>query len=310
MKAVVVRSYGGPEVLSYEEAPIPTLGPREALVRVDAAGVGPWDALIRTGHSGIPQTLPLILGSDIAGVIQLLDSDDEALHRGDEIYGVTNPSFTGGYAQYAIASVETIARKPQSLNFVEAASAPVVAVTAWQMLFDHAQVSEGQSVLVLGAAGSVGAYAVQLARNAGARVIGVAGGNDASFLRKMGASVTIDYRSQSFETLAPPVEAVIDLVGGETQAKAFQLIKPGGILVSSVSAPSQELASARGVRTAYFIVRVTSGELTRIAQLFDSGKLSTDVGTVLPLSRARDAHEMLAGSIPHARGKIVFDLTN
>jgi NADPH:quinone reductase-like Zn-dependent oxidoreductase len=279
MKAVIVRSYGGPEVLSYEDVSIPVPGSGEVLVRVRAAGVGPWDALIRTGHSGIPQALPLIPGSDIAGTIESLGGDDESLHPGDEVYGVTNASFTGGYAQFAVASAGMIAAKPRSLDFIQAASAPVVSVTAWQMLFDYAHVSAGQSVLVLGAAGNVGTYARQLARNAGVSVV---------------------------ETSDSTVDAAIDLVGGEPQNAALRCVKPGGVLVSAVSKPSQELAAARGVRAEFILVNVTSADLTRIAGLFDSGKLTSNVGTVLPLSRAREAHEMLAGTLPHPRGKIVL----
>lgn len=300
MLAVRVHTYGGPEQLMLEEASIPTPTEDEALVRVCAAGVGPWDALIRAGHSGTPQTLPLTPGSDIAGVVEA---------TGDEIFGVTNSSFTGGYAQDAVAERDSIARKPASLSFVEAASVPVVAVTAWQMLFDHAKVSTGETVLVHGAAGNVGAYAVQLAHWAGARVIAVAGAADADYTRGLGAAEVIDFRTQRFEEHVTGVDAVIDTVGGNTQARSFAVLKRDGMLVSSVSAPSQELAAKYGVRIAFFIVSVSKAELERIAQLFDAGALKTDVGVVLRLAEARKAHEMLAGIVPHPRGKIVLDLT-
>lgn len=299
MIAVCVHEYGGPEVLTLEETAMPVPSKNEALIRVSAAGVGPWDALLRTGHSGIPQTLPLIPGSDIAGIVEA---------TGEEVYGVTNPSFAGGYAQYAAASLDSIARKPKSLSFVEAASVPVVAVTAWQMLFDHAKVSAGQTVLVQGAAGNVGAYAVQLAHWAGARVIVVAGASDAEYLRSRGADEVIDFRTQRFEEHVSGVDAVIDTVGGNTQTRSFAVIKPSGMLVSSVSQPSEELAAQHGVRTAFFIVEVTKPQLERIAQLIDDGALKTDVGIVLGLADARKAHEMLAGSVPHPRGKIVLNV--
>ncbi|HEY1867721.1 MAG TPA: NADP-dependent oxidoreductase [Candidatus Cybelea sp.] len=299
MIAVCVHRYGGPEVLTLEETAM--LGPskNEALIRVRAAGVGPWDALLRTGDSGIPQTLPLIPGSDIAGIVEA---------TGEEVYGVTNPSFAGGYAQYAAASLDSIARKPKRLSFVEAASVPVVAVTAWQMLFDRAKVSAGQTVLVQGAAGNVGAYAVQLAHWAGARVIAVSAAADAEYLRSLGADEVIDFRTQRFEEHVSGVDAVIDTVGGDTQTRSFGAVKPGGMLVSSVSQPSEALAAQHGVRTAFFIVAVTAPQLERIAQLIDDGVLKTDVGVVLGLADARKAHEMLAGTVPHPRGKIVLDL--
>ncbi len=299
MLAVCVHRYGGPEVLTLEETAKPVPAKGEVLIRVSAAGVGPWDALLRTGNSGIPQTLPLIPGSDIAGIVEA---------TGEEVYGLTNSSFKGGYAQYAAASLDSIARKPASLSFVEAASVPVVAVTAWQMLFDRANVSAGQTVLVHGAAGNVGAYAVQLARWAGARVIAVASASDAAYVRDLGAADVIDFHTQRFEELVSGVDAVIDTIGGDTQTRSFEVIKSGGSLVSSVSQPSQELASQHDVRTAFFIVEVPKSQLDRIGQLIDDGVLKTDVGTVLSLADARKAHEMLAGTVPHPRGKIVLEV--
>jgi NADPH:quinone reductase-like Zn-dependent oxidoreductase len=299
MLAVCVHQYGGPEELVVEETAVPVPSANEVLVRISAAGVGPWDALLRTGHSGIPQTLPFIPGSDIAGIVEA---------TGEAVYGVPNQAFTGGYAQYAAASLDSIARKPASLSFVEAASVPVVAVTAWQMLFDNAGVSAGQTVLVHGAAGNVGAYAVQLARWAGARVIAVASASDAAYVRGLGAADVIDFHTQRFEEHASSVDAVIDTIGGNTQTRSFGVIKPGGILVSSVSQPSKELAAQHDVRTAYFIVEVKKPQLERIGGLIDDGVLKTDVGIVLSLADARKAHEMLAGTVPHPRGKIVLDV--
>jgi NADPH:quinone reductase-like Zn-dependent oxidoreductase len=299
MIAVRVHRYGGPEELVLEETVIPVQAPGETLVRVSAAGVGPWDALIRTGRSGVSQTLPLIPGSDIAGIVEA---------TGEPIFGVTNRSFTGGYAQRAAASLDSIARKPATLSFVEAASVPVVAVTAWQMIFDRANVRAGQTVLVHGAAGNVGAYAVQLARWAGARVIAVAGAGDAGYLRGLGAAEIIDFHTQRFDELVAGVDAVIDTVGGDMQARSFSVIKPGGTLVSSVSPPSEALATQSGVRTAYFIVDVPTAQLERIAQLIDDGTLKVDLAVVLSLADARKAHEMLAGTLPHPHGKIVLDV--
>jgi NADPH:quinone reductase-like Zn-dependent oxidoreductase len=299
MIAVRVHRYGGPEELVVEETAIPVPSPGETLVRVSAAGVGPWDALIRTGRSGVAQRLPLTPGSDIAGVVQ---------STGEPVFGVTNRSFTGAYAQCAAASMGSIARKPASLSFVEAASVPVVAVTAWQMVCDRANVRAGQTVLVHGAAGNVGAYAVQLARWAGARVIAVAGTGDADYLRGVGAAEIIDFHTQRFDELVAGVDAVIDTVGGDAQERSFSVIKPGGMLVSSVSQPSEALATQYGVRTAYFIVDVPTAQLERIAQLIDDGTLKVDLGIVLSLADVRKTHEMLAGTLPHPRGKIVLDV--
>lgn len=290
MLAVRVHEYGGPERLALEAIPTPIPGPGQALVRVVAAGVGPWDALVRTGTSGVAQTLPLTLGSDIAGVIESVDDSTAGTHVGDSVYGLTNQSFTGGYAQYALASTGSIARKPERLDFIQAASAPVVAVTAWHMLFDCASFARGQTVLVLGAQGNVGAYAMQLAKWAGARVISISS-------------------RDAFEDRVFDVDIVIDTVGGQAQERAFATLKRDGILVSSVSQPPNDLAERYGVRTAFFIVEVTTEKLERIAQLFDDGVLAPRVGVVLPLADARTAHEMLAGTVPHPSGKIVLDVS-
>lgn len=309
MIAVRVHRYGGPGELVLDDIPLPVAAENEALIRVCAAGVGPWDALIRTGYSGLPQRLPVTPGSDIAGVVENVGDGASPLRRGDAIFGATNGQFTGGYAQYAAASLDSIVPKPQSLSFVAAASVPVVAVTAWQMLFDRAQLSSGQTVLVHGAAGNVGAYAVQLAHWADAKVIAVAADPDAEYVRGLGAEQVIDFRKERFEERVSQVDVVIDTVGGDTQRRSFEVIKPAGILVSSVSPPSTELAQVYSVRVAYFIVRVRSDELTRVAQLIGEGTLKTDVGVVLGLADARRAHEMLASTIAHPRGKIVLDTT-
>ncbi|MBV9718684.1 MAG: NADP-dependent oxidoreductase [Candidatus Eremiobacteraeota bacterium] len=310
MIAVRVHQYGGPSELALEHVPMPQPSTGEALIRVHAAGVGPWDALVRSGRSGVPQSLPLVPGSDIAGVVERVETGSQtAIEIGDAIYGVTNPSFTGGYAQYAVASLRTITQKPATLSFVEAASVPVVAVTAWQMLYDHAKVSANQTVLVQGAAGNVGGYAVQLACWSGAHVIAIADSDDESYLRALGAAEVIDSSHDRFEEHVSSVDVVIDTVGGESQPRSFGAMKRGGILVSSVSEPSQELAERYGVRTAYFIVAVTAEQLDTLGNLIDRGILKTDLGVILPLDAARTAHEMLAGTVRHPRGKIVLDVT-
>jgi NADPH:quinone reductase-like Zn-dependent oxidoreductase len=197
-----------------------------------------------------------------------------------------------------------IAAKPASLNFLEAASAPVVAVTAMQMLFDYAHLVSGQKVLIHGGAGNVGAYAVQLARNARLRVTATASTADLENVKALGATQVID-RNARFENIAGSFDAVIDTVGGETRERSFQVLKPGGILVSVASPVSEETAKSHGVRAVFFLVEVTTARLQKLAALFDSGKLVAHVGSVLPLQEARTAHQMLAGA-PHKPGKILL----
>jgi NADPH:quinone reductase-like Zn-dependent oxidoreductase len=286
--------------------PRPVPGPGEVLVKVHAAGVGPWDGWIRAGRSVIPQPLPLTLGSDLSGDIQTVGTDVSDLRIGDRVFGVTNPRFIGAYAEYALASAAMIARKPASLTYIEAAAVPVIAVTAWQGLFDQAQLKAGQTVVIHGAAGNVGAYAVQFARRAGIRTIATVATDEIAFVRDLGADTVIDFQTQRFEAAARNVDAVLDLVGGETQERSFQVLRRGGKLISAVSHPDQDLAKSHGVDATFFLVKVTSQYLTEIADEVDSGKLGTRVGTVLPLADAREAHFILEGRRPPPKGKIVL----
>jgi NADPH:quinone reductase-like Zn-dependent oxidoreductase len=241
--------------------------------------------------------LPLTLGSDLAGIIEAIGPEVSGFRYGEEVYGATNERFTGAYSEYALPSAVMMAPKPATLDFIEAASAPVVAVTAWQMLFDYAHANAGQSVLIHGAAGNVGAYAVQLARQTGLHVIATAGPGDVEFVRSLGAERIVDYTAERFEESVTRVDVVLDTVGGDTQQRSFRVLKPGGILVSVVS-PVPEAAQKRyGIRAVFFYVEVTTARLIKITELFDSGKLFAQVGTVLPLEEARTAHEMLVDRI-------------
>ena len=306
MMAWRVHEFGPPNVMRFEKVPRPNPGPGEILVKVEAAGVGPWDGWIRAGKSALPQPLPLTLGSDLSGEIVAMGPGVSELRVGDQIYGVTNPRFIGAYAEYALASAAMVWRKPTSSTHIEAASLPVISVTAWQALFDQAQLKAGQTVVIHGAAGNVGAYAVQLACRAGMRTITTVGTGDIPFVRNLGPNTVIDYRSQRFEEDIRDADAVIDLVGGETQRRSFQVLRRGGKLISAVSPPDQHLAQNHGVDAAFFLVNVTTQYLAEIGTLVDGGKLRTRVGAVLPLADAREAHFMLERVRPQPKGKIVL----
>jgi NADPH:quinone reductase-like Zn-dependent oxidoreductase len=310
MMAWRVHEFGPPEVMKLERVPRPEPGPREVLVKVEAAGVGPWDGWIRAGKSALPQPLPLTLGSDLSGEIVAVGPGVTELGGGDQVYGVTNPQFIGAYAEYALASAGMVWNKPTSLTHVEAASVPVVAVTAWQALFDHAQLKAGQTVVIHGAAGSVGSYAVQFARRAGVHTIATVSADDISLVRDLGADTVIDYRTQRFEEAVREADAVIDLVGGGTQDRSFQVLRRGGKLISAVSDPDQQLAERHGVEASFFLVNVTSQNLAEITRLIDDGKLATKVGAVLPLADAREAHLMLERVRPQPKGKIVIAIAS
>jgi NADPH:quinone reductase-like Zn-dependent oxidoreductase len=304
MKAIRVHRFGSPQELLLEEVPRPAPGPGEILVQVHAAGVGPWDAWVRAGQSALPQPLPLTPGSDIAGIVAAA-GPGAPVGEGEEVYGVTNPSFTNGYAQYAVARGSMMARKPRQLSFIESASVPVIAVTAWQMFFEHARLRKGQTVLIHGGAGNVGAFAVQLAHHAGIHVVATDRAGDGTELRRLGADEVL-IGDELIPGSTSDVDAVIDTVGGPGQRGLFPLVRRGGSLVSAVNRPDGDLARQHEVQAVFFIVNVTTAYLERIAALLDAGTLSVRVGTVLELAQARQAHEMLEGARPKARGKIVL----
>jgi NADPH:quinone reductase-like Zn-dependent oxidoreductase len=281
MLAVRVHKFGPPSAIVIEDIAVPAPGPTEVLVRVHASGVGPWDAWIRAGQSQLGHSLPLTLGSDFAGTVEALGSEGGSLQRGERVFGVCNASFTNANAEFALAPIDRVAVLPERLDFNQGASVPVIAVTAWQMLFELAAVEPRQTVLVLGARGNVGSYVVQLGRRSGLNVIELNRGS-----------------------MAPdePVDAVIDLVGEEAQRALLPTVKRGGIWVSAVAPPPADLAGQLGVRAKFFIVDVTSARLSAIAERFRRGELETRVGTVLPLAEARRAHEQMAGGTAGSGG--------
>ena len=305
MKAIEIREFGGLDVLTYADVPVPSPGPGQVLVRVRAAGVGPWDAWVREGRSVLPQPLPLVPGSDLSGIVEAIGPGVSGFSLGQAVYGVTNARFTGAYAEFAIAEAGMIAPKPVQLSDAEAASAPVIATTAWQMLFDHAGLKSGQRVLVLGGGGNVGAYAVRLAAWAGSEVVATASAGDTDFVKSLGARATIDARGGGLSGLAGPFDIVIDTMGEPMLAQSSVLLRPGGAVISAVAMPDKSLAAQHHLRAEFILVAVDASGLTRLAALFDDGTLRPRVGEILPLSAARTAHEMLAGR-PHKPGKIVL----
>jgi len=304
MIAMRVHEFGPPDTIVRESIAIPAPGPDEVLIRVHAAGVGPWDGWIRSGKSVLPQPLPLTLGSDVAGVVESVGRDVTDFSPGDDVYGVTNPMFTGGYAEHAACKAAMIATKPQNLSFVEAASAPVVAVTAWQMLFDEAKLTAGQTVVIQGAAGSVGSYAVSLALAAGIQVIATGREGQLDYLRELGAQEVI--LSPALARYERKADAAIDLVGGPSQLQLLASVKPEGSLVSAVPSPPLEEAEQRDVKASFLLVHVEKRYLDELTVRFETGQIKPYVGTVLPLGEVRSAHEMLERIIPAKPGKIIL----
>jgi NADPH:quinone reductase-like Zn-dependent oxidoreductase len=237
---------------------MPSPGEQQVLVRVHAAGVGPWDALVRSGGSGLGQTFPLTLGAEISGVVESA-GQRSGFAAGDEVFGSTNALFIDGYAEYAVAASRMVARKPAAVSAVQAAALPVCAVTAWQMLFDHAKAVQGQTAAVYGAAGNVGGYAVQFGHLNGLEVVAIIHGDDSDAVRKLGADRIIDVRKEKLADFARSVDVVIDAVGGPSEDELIALAKPGGALVSAVAPPNGRLAAEHKVRAEFFIVDVNGG---------------------------------------------------
>ncbi len=313
MKAIRIHNYGGPEALQYEDAPRPKPQAGEVLVRVHAAGVNPIDWKVREGHMKDfwPHKFPLILGWDLSGVVEELGPSPAAAGRfkiGDEVYSVPDSTRDGAYADYMVVRESELALKPNSLHHIRAAAVPLAALTAWQSLFDAAQLQPGQRVLIHAGSGGVGHFAVQLAKWKGAYVFATASTKNQDLLRELGVDEPIDYTKQKFEGVARDVDLVLDLIGGETQERSWSVLKKGGVLVSLVQPPSEEKAKALSVRAAFVAGHPNGAQLAEIATIIDAGQLAPVIDRILPLSEARRAHELSQSS--HTRGKIVLRVKN
>ena len=307
MKAIRLHGRGGPDHLVYEDAPHRHPGAGEVLVRVYATGVIAnelkWDVTYQT-KAGSPRALP-IPGRDLSGVIEEVGPGVTTLITGAEVYAMLDYGCDGAEAEFTIALPNELVPKPGTLDHVQAAAVPLSALTAWQALFEHASLVAGQTVLIHGAAGGVGVFAVQLARWAGAQVIATASARNGDFLRELGANEVIDYTAIRFEEVVKAVDLVFDLVGGDTLARSWQVVKPGGMLVSVVSPrPSADAIKGHDVRFAWFVVQPNREQLVQIGALIDAGRIRPVIDTVLPLSQARQAYEQ--GARGHTRGKIVL----
>lgn len=301
MRAVRLHAFGGPEVLVEEVVARPEPGPGELRVRVIAAGVNPLDAWVRQGSS---RALPLVLGWDVAGVVDAVGPGVTRLGPGTRVFGMAALDRGGTNAEYVVMREGEVAAMPRTLGFVQAAAVPLSALTAWQALHEAGRLEAGQVVLIQGGSGGVGSYAVQLAHRAGARVLATASTPNQDTLRQLGADVAIDYTTTRFEDLAHDVDLVLDGVGGETMTRSVAVVRRGGTLVSLLGAPTPEVLAAAGVRGGHFVVRPDAATLERLAALLDEGHLRVPEVAELPLSAVREAHARIATR--HTRGKIVL----
>lgn len=290
MKAIRIKRFGGPEAVAVEDVPRPEPKAGEVLVRVHAASINPLDWKLREGMmKELP--LPFTPGGDFSGVVEGTGGGVAEFKKGDEVFGCP-PGSVGADAEYLVAPAGVIAKKPESLNHVEAASVPLAAMTAWQALFDHGRLAKGQTVLILGGSGGVGSFAVQLAKNAGARVLATAATRNVRLTRELGADQVIDYERQRIEDAARDADLCADLVGGEFGRRALACVKKGGSMVSTVQPPDQKLSSEKGIQSKMMLMRPKSEQLREIARLIDAGRVKVRVAKVMSLERAAEAEEL------------------
>ncbi|MFF5707248.1 NADP-dependent oxidoreductase [Streptomyces sp. NPDC012794] len=310
MRAVAQDGFGGPEVLKVVEVERPEPGPAEVLVRVHAAGVNPTDSWHRATGGLAGEVVRL--GWDVSGTVEAVGLGVTTLAPGDEVFGMPrHPVPAGTYAEYVTSPARHLVRKPAALSHVRAAALPLAALTAWQALVDTAGVRPGQRVLVHAAAGGVGHLAVQIAKARGAYVIGTARAAKHAFLRGLGADEVVDYTAVAFEAAVPPVDVVVDAVGGEYGPRSLRALRPGGIVVSLASPAEVRLAQeARplGLHAAFMAVEADQAGMREIAALVEDGLLRPEIDTVLPLELAGKAHELSDSG--RTTGKIVLSVTD
>ena len=305
MQAIQAQDYGGPEALVLERAPRPEPNADQVLIRLKAAGVNPADWKYRSGvyKQFMQLQFPWTPGMEGSGVVEAVGTNVTKFKKGDEVYGI----ITGGYAEYALALENDVQLKPAGLTFEQAAALPVGVLTAWGALIDTARVEVGQRVLVHGAAGGVGAYAVQLARWKGAHVMGTASADNLEFVRSLGAENVIDYNATRFETVIKDLDAVIDTVGGDLPERSFQVIRPAGIFVTIAARLAEDAGKAQNIR-AVSAGRASTDKLKQISELIDAKQLQPVPGAHFPLAEARQAHEL--SQVGHGRGRIILKIGN
>jgi NADPH:quinone reductase-like Zn-dependent oxidoreductase len=301
IKAVRIAQYGGSDQLKYEEIPLPEIGPGYVLAKVRYAGLNPIDWKIREGYmkNFRPVSFPLTLGQDFAGEIVAGGGDSGRFQTGERVFGFGD----GTYAEFTAAAITGIAAIPGKMEFPVAAALPTSGLTALQAIRDYVQPKPGTRILIHGAAGAIGSFATQIAKGWGAQVIGTASGEDIVYLRSLGHVQVVDYKQERFESVGQ-VDAVLDLVGGETATRSFAVVKKGGVMVSTVGAANAELAAQAGIRGVNMVSKGNAGDLSEIAGLVERGDVKPRMGEVFLLQQAREAQD--ASQQGRAKGKILL----
>jgi NADPH:quinone reductase-like Zn-dependent oxidoreductase len=303
-----IHRFGGKEVLQADnvEPSLPDAG--QVLVAVEAASVNPVDFKIRSGKypSVKDDRLPYTLGRDFSGVVEKCGAQATRFKPGDEVFGMAN-IYGGGYSEKAVADERALALKPGGIDHIHAAAVPLAGQTAWQGLFRRGELKAGQTILIHGGSGGVGHYAIQFAKAKGARVLTTVSTGNVQFARDLGADVVIDYKKQRFEDEASDLDMVFDLIDGETRERSWKLLKKGGILVTTLTDPSQDKAREYGVRAMRYTVEADGSELAEISALVASGKVKPHVQKTFPLRSAVDA--LASVEEGHSVGKIVMTVS-
>lgn len=314
MKAVVLKDFGGVENLVIEEVAKPEAFSDEVLIKVKAIGIDQIDVKTRQGGGmaeRLKQERPMILGWDVAGEIVHLGNDESEFKIGDAVFGTINfPGIGNSYAEYVVSPESQLALKPDNISYEEAAGATQSPLTAWQALVDTGHVKEGDRVLIHGAAGGVGSFAVQIAKKLGAHVIATASAGDKDFVLGLGADECIDYKNQKFEELVSDVDFVLDSIGDDTFVRSLEVLKPEGMIVllpTSKKEAADKVAKEKGVKNYHHMLMHSSGkDMKGIAKMLEEGSMKSNVSKTYPLDKIREAHEEMVSG--HHRGKIVVVL--
>ena len=303
MKAARLHAYEAAPVV--EEIATPDVGPDEVLVRIAASALNPLDVKLQQGamHWFLPLEFPYTIGTDLAGTIDRIGSDVTGWSEGDEVVARLDPTEGGALAEFAAVPASYLVKAPGLLRIAQAAGIATTGGTAWQALFEVADLKPGQTVLVHAGAGGVGSFAIQFARSAGARVIATASGDGLAVARSLGADRVIDYRVEDFTSALSDVDLVLDTIGGDTQQRSFVVLRAGGMLLSTVSPPDEALAKAHQVKAAFFPHASNAERLARVADEVDAGA-ELLIDRTLPLDSVEEAFTRQASG--RARGKILL----
>jgi NADPH:quinone reductase-like Zn-dependent oxidoreductase len=308
MKAVRIHEYGSVDVLKIEEVAVPEFAADEVLIKIFAASVNPIDWKVREGKLRFRNLhhLPLIPGWDVSGVVEKIGKAVKKFKVGDEVYSRPDVARDGGYAEYIAVKESFVALKPKTLNFEEAASIPLVGLTAWEALVTNADIRSGQRVLIHAASGGVGSIAVQIAKSFGCYVIGTTSEKNLDLVKNLGADEVIDYRNQDFTKILKDIDVVLDTVGGQTQLDSLKVLREDGYIISIINPVNEEEAHKYNVRTGYIFVKSNGDTLSKLAELIDSEKIRPVVGKIFSLDEIKQAHELSQSG--RAVGKIVIKI--